>query len=131
MIVTFDELRQISRRKSRAVPNYARTAKQMIMAANRRNDRFKVLTLDQLRGLPRVCYGIREPAVYFLWEGPQLIYIGQSEKVCDRVAQHMYCGRVFTHATYEATHRTCLRFNEGQYIWRYNPTFNHRGRAWR
>lgn len=100
------------------------TPKQLIMAAERREKRFRVLPLDQLRGLPRVCYGSNEPGVYFLWEGPQLVYVGQSENVAVRVSQHIYFNKVFSRATFLPTHRNCLRTFEGRYVRRYDPPYN-------
>lgn len=106
---------------------YEPTTTERIKGADRRIARFRVLPLDQLRGLPEAA--VCESGVYFLWNGPELIYIGQSESVATRVGQHRYFGKRFTRATFEAHCKLRSSF-EGEYIRRYEPPLNVMG-TWR
>jgi hypothetical protein len=47
--------------------------------------KFEVLSADEIKSLPD--YGLGS-GVYFLWNGNDLRYIGQSFNVCNRVRQH-------------------------------------------
>lgn len=49
-----------------------------------------VLPLDQLRGLPENAASFDEyvSAVYFLWDGPRLLYVGHSHSVQARLVSH-------------------------------------------
>jgi hypothetical protein len=88
-------------------------------------NRFRVLALDQLRGLPKADKSTSVGGVYFLWRGPKLVYIGQSENdIRGRLAFHKRYGRGYTHATYEAMEGSCARWCESDYIKRYWPEFN-------
>lgn len=88
-------------------------------------NRFRVLELDQLRGLPRADGEIRCSGVYFLWRGPKLIYIGKTQnEIHWRLVFHRNSGKPFTHATYEAMEGSCARWCETDYIKRYWPPFN-------
>jgi hypothetical protein len=91
--------------------------------ANRRIARFRVLPLDQLRGLP-VPVGTECVGVYFLWRGPKLLYIGHSLNVSLRVGQHAYFGKKFTRSTYEPCHCHQTRSAEAHYVLRYEPPLN-------
>jgi hypothetical protein len=64
--------------------------------------RFRVLELDQIRGLPKAGSSTRDSGVYFLWNGPRLMYIGKASAVHDRLADHKRKQKPFTHATFEA-----------------------------
>jgi len=88
--------------------------------------RFAVLAMDQLRGLPRVNGGT-ECGVYFLWRGPELLYVGRSQNIAFRVGQHKYFGKRFTHATYERVSWRCVSRYEGAYIRHYAPPLNIMG----
>lgn len=87
--------------------------------------RFALLALDQLRGLPTVTDQC-ESGVYFLWNGPELVYIGMSSMVAIRVDQHKG-GKHFTHATYQRVSWRCVDKYEANYIWHYSPPFNSKG----
>lgn len=91
--------------------------------------RFSLLKLDQLRGLPRVVDQC-EPGVYFLWNGPELLYIGMSTSVAGRVNQHKW-EKPHTHATFQRASWRCISVYEDRYIWHYGPPLNVRGRAWK
>jgi hypothetical protein len=102
--------------------------KSRIAQYDRWMSRFALLPLDQLRGLPRVVDQI-ECGVYFLWYGPALVYIGQSQNVAVRVGQHKYFNVQFTHATFQLVSWRCVRNYEGNYIRHYEPPFNIMGTA--
>jgi hypothetical protein len=84
----------------------------------------RVLPLDQLRGLPLATEKSRRSAIYFLWQGPILSYVGQSVSVGTRLAAHRCARRQFTHVTILPTPRECLREIERQYIYYYLPSGN-------
>lgn len=88
-------------------------------------NRFRVLELDQLRGLPRAHAGTNDSGVYFLWCGPRLTYIGKGNCIHDRLASHRRNGVRYTHATFEALHSTCALWCEAQYIKSYKPPLNY------
>ncbi len=48
------------------------------------------LPLDQLRGLPENADSFDEyvSAIYFLWQGPRLLYVGHSHSVQARLVSH-------------------------------------------
>jgi hypothetical protein len=92
-------------------------------------NRFRVLEIDQLRGLPRAHCSTHDSGVYFLWDGPRLVYIGKANCVHDRLAAHRRNRVWFTHATYEALHQSCALWCESQYIRRYRPPLNMQGKA--
>jgi hypothetical protein len=48
-------------------------------------ERAKRISLDEARALPELVKGA---AVYFLWDGDELLYIGCSKNAWERVAQH-------------------------------------------
>jgi hypothetical protein len=79
--------------------------------------------LDQLRGLPRVTNGRNGSGIYFLWWGPQLLYIGQSVEVGYRIQQHRK-QKDFTHATWLMTAEECLRRAEQSYVTYHRPILN-------
>jgi hypothetical protein len=83
---------------------------------------FKILPLDQLRCLPPT---ERHSAagIYFLWSGPQLLYIGQSIDVGRRI-QHHRLMKTFSRATWMPARLDCLRAFELRYINHYNPPEN-------
>lgn len=100
-------------------------------------------SFDELRELP-FDPDYSGPAVYFLWRGPKLCYIGQSRNFTSRIEQHEDARDGFTgakaipfdSATYlpfplEDYDRGCLRRVklETAYIREYGPPFNIRGRA--
>jgi hypothetical protein len=91
-------------------------------------NRFRVLELDQLRGLPCANGSTQLPGVYFLWQGPRLVYVGQGSELRDRLAFHRRTGKRFTHATYESLHAYCTRWCESQYIKRHKPPMNKIGK---
>jgi hypothetical protein len=94
----------------------------------RANNKFRVLPLDQLRGLPRATSDNGEGGVYFLWFGPELIYIGKGVRVGDRIHRHRKDGvRPFTHATYLPGPDQLIRDFESDYVQRYHPPFNFTG----
>jgi hypothetical protein len=47
----------------------------------------KVLPLGELRYLEHAAF-IQEPGVYFLWKRDELVYIGQSACIAERIYQH-------------------------------------------
>ena len=63
------------------------------------------MTIEDLRALPNAApgYGMAFVGVYFLWDGTELVYIGKSENVPKRIAEHMCAGRK------RFTSVTCLR----------------------
>jgi hypothetical protein len=100
-------------------------AKQHIKAVRRCYDRFRVLPLDQLRGLPVLkSFDTTHCAVYFLWFGPELVYVGKAVNVGHRIYQHRMARKEFTHATYERGHHDCVRDLEADYVRRYTPLLN-------
>lgn len=89
-----------------------------------------LMPLDAIRNLPREAP--REAGLYFLWRGPQLLYIGYSADLGRRMDTHrrvrigMCTGR-----KYPYTHYTCLERSisglealEYRYIQAYQPPFN-------
>lgn len=92
----------------------------------RARQRLCVLPLDQLRGLPEADDNARRPGVYFLWIGPTLQYIGQSQDVSTRVARHgSYMGtKQFDRATWMpvAPESTC--WYESDHVQHYRPPQN-------
>lgn len=81
-----------------------------------------LLSLDDLRKLPSIiiCCG-----VYFLWRDDELLYVGQSILVGERLNQHERAGQI------PFTHHTCLRVNYDQldtveydYIEHLTPPYN-------
>jgi hypothetical protein len=86
--------------------------------------RFRILALDQLRGLPLAGPSTHDCGVYFLWRGPKLLYIGKSNCIHDRLASHRRFGRVFTHATFEKLIEDLALWCEAQYIKRYRSPLN-------
>ncbi len=94
----------------------------------RASNRFCVLPLDQLRGLPECGINTADPGVYFLWYGPELIYIGKGVYVGDRIHRHRKDGvKPFTHATYLRGPDEFIRGFEADYVHRYHPPFNFTG----
>lgn len=89
-------------------------------------NRFRVLPLDQIRGLPIADKSTTDSGVYFLWNGPQLTYIGKGNCVRDRLSFHAKKGKYFTHATYELLLDSCARLCEADYINRYWPPLNRK-----
>lgn len=81
------------------------------------------LPLDQLRGLIRVMRYDGFPGIYFLWNGPKLLYVGQSVHAGTRVYQHSLCKR-FTHATWMRAEIALLRTIERLYLYHYSPPLN-------
>jgi hypothetical protein len=59
-----------------------------------------ILPRDQLRSLPDTAKA-NGTGIYFLWRGPQLLYIGKAEDVSRRVVRHRSDKR-FTRATFLA-----------------------------
>lgn len=96
------------------------------IAMRRAESREWVLPLDQLRGLPEIVKdtNIMEPGVYFLWWGPALVYIGQSQNVGVRVGQHRYFNKPFTRATYERINEHWIKHRECGYVQHYEPPLN-------
>jgi hypothetical protein len=96
------------------------------IAMRRAEARDWVLPLDQLRGLPELHDDteICDSGVYFLWDGPELVYIGHSQNVGVRVGQHRYFNKPFTHATYEKINQHWARHRERDYVLRYTPRLN-------
>ncbi len=104
-----------------------------------------ILPLDQLRGLPESVDSLDYyvSAVYFLWRGPSLLYVGHSHSVQARLVSHQMArdGRrsgkriPFSRATLLAwPHerskiitdrlRSAVTEAERAYILRYRPPFN-------
>lgn len=89
----------------------------------------RVLPLDQLRSAGLRATG---PGIYFLWRGPELVYIGQSLCVPDRLFQHqrardgLASGKrmQFIRATSIPCAATDLTEIEYEYICTYGPPFN-------
>jgi hypothetical protein len=119
MFLTDNELRQLAgkRRRDHLVDAAGK-------AMSRCYRRFKVLPLDQLRGLPAALPSTARSGVYFLWFGPELVYIGKSVCIGDRIFYHRVMHKEFTHATFERGHPECIRELEGDYVLRYRPLLN-------
>jgi hypothetical protein len=92
------------------------------VAADRARRAAFVLPLDQLRGLPEV--DDRSGAgVYFMWHGPALVYVGQSNCIADRMSRHRDKQRSRT--TWLAFDHDALRRGvECDHVRRYRPQFN-------
>lgn len=93
-----------------------------------------VLPLDQMRGLPNAI-GYAGAGVYFLWDGPRLLYIGHSAQIKTRVDGHLkrrdgvWESRAapfmpFTRATVWPRRKGILRELESAFIQKYWPQFN-------
>jgi hypothetical protein len=95
------------------------------IAYERAMRRFAPLALDQLRGLPLVVDQC-ESGVYFLWNGPQLLYVGMATNVAVRRDQHRW-SKSHTHATYEQVSWRCMGRYESSYIQHYRPLLNIMG----
>lgn len=89
-----------------------------------------LMPLDALRSLPSAAP--RESGLYFMWRGPQLLYIGYSADLGRRMDTHrrvrigLCSGR-----KYPYTHYTCMQRKlaglealEYRYIQAYQPPFN-------
>lgn len=96
-----------------------------------------LLPLDALRGLTREAPD--DSGIYFLWRGPQLIYIGATAYLSDRLPMHRKAQlQLCRGRRLPFTHWTCLvlplsRFPrlEHRYIQAYEPPFNDRiERGW-
>jgi hypothetical protein len=91
-----------------------------------------LLPLDTLRNLPRKAPDAS--GMYFLWRGPQLLYIGYSAYLADRMDMHWRAQRQLCRGRrYPFTHYTCLALPlrgleqlEHRYILAYRPPFNDR-----
>jgi hypothetical protein len=91
-----------------------------------------LLPMDGLRNLPRKIPS--EPGIYFMWRGPQLLYIGSSmDDMEDRIYVHRRAqmGTRRGHRRYRFTHFTCMEHAlvglhdlEYRYIQAYIPPFN-------
>lgn len=95
-----------------------------------------VLPLDQLRGLPNAIR-YKGHGIYFLWNGPQLVYIGQSKDVWGRMDVHTRMHewwntkaktKQFTAATVSHVPLGMLKEIESEYIEKYEPPYNKRAR---
>lgn len=85
-----------------------------------------VMPLDQLRGLGVI--GDR-PGIYFLWRGPELLYVGQSIHVETRLREHSGRGLIpWTRHTVMRAEIGQLERIERDYIRAYRPPHNT---AWR
>jgi hypothetical protein len=93
---------------------------------DRNRARFRVLPLDQLRGLRRVDDRDAGCGVYFLWKGPRLIYIGKTNGIGYRLTCHWREGKRFTHATIEDTPEQLAREFERPYVLAYKPRLNRK-----
>jgi hypothetical protein len=90
--------------------------------------RFRVLPLDQIRGMAGIGFSTFATGVYFLWRGPALVYVGRSVCVGHRLEQHVSGNRKeFTHATYEPAASENLDRFERAYIKHYKPFYNVAG----
>lgn len=85
-----------------------------------------IMPLDQLRGLGVI--GDR-PGIYFLWRGPELLYVGQSIHVETRLADHRRHGFVqWERYTAMRAETRQLEQIERDYIRAYGPPYNTRWR---
>jgi hypothetical protein len=85
----------------------------------------KLLTLPQIRALPRVDDRARRPGVYFLFIDEHVHYIGSSLNVRARATAHQEERRIlFDKATYLATPWPWHLSIEAIYIRAYKPPFN-------
>jgi len=94
----------------------------------------ELLTLEQLRALPRDDPH-RETCVYFLWRGDDLLYIGQTKDLENRIEDHQFAELIpfewwtyiackhFDRCELTAIHRVDL---EAAYIRRYAPPHNRK-----
>lgn len=95
------------------------------VAETRSRIRAGVLPLDAARALERVKSEHHQTAgVYFLWNGPQLLYIGSSLYVGSRCHAHRRDGRLFTHATFMPVHQKIIRRLEEFHIRTHRPALN-------
>jgi len=49
----------------------------------------ELLELEALRKLQSDCLEVKDPCLYFLWAGEELLYIGGTTQSCDRIARHI------------------------------------------
>jgi excinuclease UvrABC nuclease subunit len=90
-----------------------------------------LLSLEQLQALPR------DPptsggSIYFLWSGESLVYVGQSNNVCERLSGHDRARRGFRTGkqipfewhTFILWDHLQVEDLEYAYIRQYRPTFN-------
>lgn len=82
----------------------------------------KVLPLDQARALPAEATG---EVVYFLWDGPRLLYIGKTVRFAARLEQHAAHGKRWQRATVLQVPQDWGRGIETAYVQRYRPPLNH------
>jgi hypothetical protein len=91
------------------------------------------LPLDQLRALPSG-EAPWEPGVYFLWSLAELLYVGQSRYLLERLSRHVRVrdgilrGKAipFTHWTYLLAAEDEIDSLESVYIRGYLPPFNEK-----
>lgn len=97
----------------------------------RRSVPASILPLDQLRALPRP-RDIHAAGIYFLWRGPQLVYIGRSTNIDVRLSQHasaadcLRSGKIIPHNfanAFNAPENEIAKI-ERAYIAAYLPPFN-------
>lgn len=87
-----------------------------------------ILSIDELRGLPRDIPVRQGGGVYFLWGGLDLLYIGQTVHFGRRIGDHEYQRRVpFDWATYIVCADFYVRIElEAAYIRLHRPPYNRR-----
>lgn len=122
MFLTADELAELTGLKRPKAPDYAKREAGWRVRAARLALRECVLPLDQLRGLPAATADTDGEGIYFMWYGPRLVYVGESNCIGRRLEQHM---KEHTRATWlEVTVGAFRKAYESDYVRRYRPLFN-------
>jgi hypothetical protein len=88
--------------------------------------KIEILALDRLRLLPRC--GRSDAGIYFLWRDDELLYIGRSKNIHNRLLRHPKGAIPYTHHTCLVIDYDSLGWQhspiEAAYISHYSPPFN-------
>jgi excinuclease UvrABC nuclease subunit len=88
--------------------------------------RIEILPIEQLRALPEC--GRNDAGVYFLWRDDELLYIGRSKNIHNRLLRHPRGVIPFTrHTVLSIDYETLgwrIGLDEAAYIAHYSPPYN-------
>lgn len=85
----------------------------------------EILARSVACGEPLPIDGIHDPSgVYFLIEGDEVVYVGMSRRVGERIRQHYCAGRRFSRMAFIEVPDEALRKIEAHYIHALNPPWN-------
>ena len=77
--------------------------------------------------IPSTRMPARLMGIYFLYNGDELIYIGQSRSILSRIGQHVKGGKSFDSYTFVECDEEDLDSMEAGYIKHYHPSMNVAG----